>query len=154
MSMDDILSTVRAFDGVLELAPTAGGDAPPLAWGDHFFYYAPDGVLPPGQPYATAVTKDYPDDARSRLDAPGRWRVNVHVGRERFTELLGHDPRAVPDGVDHARADVLLPHPLYATLGWVAVVTPAATTLPTVLGLLREAHEQARLRWSRRTQPH
>ena len=150
MSMNDILSAVRAFDGVLELAPTAGGDAPSLAWGDHFFYYAPDGVLPAGQPYATVVTKNYPDDATSRLDAPGRRRVNVHVGRGRFTDLLGYDPRAVPAGLDHAQTDVLLPHPLYAALGWVAVVTPGAATLPTVLGLLRDAHEQARIRRGRR----
>jgi hypothetical protein len=31
----------------------------------------------------TIITKDYPDDAQSELDLPGRFRVNVHVGRDR-----------------------------------------------------------------------
>lgn len=42
MSMEQILEAVRGFDGVLELAPTAGSEYPEIAWGDHFFYYAPD----------------------------------------------------------------------------------------------------------------
>ncbi|WP_324650158.1 DUF6194 family protein [Georgenia sp. H159] len=149
MSMNEILDAVREFAGVLELAPTAGSNAPSLAWGDHFFYYAPDGELPSGQPYATVVTKNYPDDDSSDLDGPDRWRVNVHVGRGRLTALLGYGPREIPPGVDYAEADVLLPHPVYASLGWLAVVTPGNATLPTVLDLLREAHDDARRRATR-----
>ena len=59
MSMDDILQTIRAFDGVLELAPTEGSGFPEIAWGDHYFYFAPDGDVPQReQPYATIVTKN------------------------------------------------------------------------------------------------
>jgi len=150
MSMDDILDAVRRFDGVLELAPTPGSDAPPVAWGDHFFYYAPDGEVPPGQPYATVITKNYPDDSASDLDGPDRWRVNIHVGHDRFIALLGYDRRDVPKGIDYSLSDVVLPHPVYASLGWVAVVTPSSATLQTVLDLLREAHDDARHRAIRR----
>ena len=77
MSLDELLATIRTFEGVLELAPTEGGPYPPIAWGDHFFYYAPDGGVPQNQqPYATVVTKDYPDDDACGLDDPGRWRLN------------------------------------------------------------------------------
>jgi hypothetical protein len=59
------------------------------SWGDLFFYYAPDGVVPTaGQPFATIVTKHYPDDAGSRLARPGAFRLNVAAGREAVRELL------------------------------------------------------------------
>ena len=95
MSMNDILDAVRRFDGVLELAPTPGSEYPEVAWGDHFLYFAPDGEVPQRvQPYATIITKDYPDDTLSRLSETGRWRVNIHVGRHRFADLLGEEPTA------------------------------------------------------------
>ena len=67
MSIEQIIFLVRGFDGALVLAPTEGSDAPEIAWGDYFFYYAPDGRVPRNrQSYATIVTKNYPDDADSR----------------------------------------------------------------------------------------
>ncbi|MFI6424836.1 DUF6194 family protein [Promicromonospora sp. NPDC050880] len=141
-----ILETVRALDGALVVAPTTGDpDVPELAWGDTFFYYAPDGRMPRNvQPYATIVTKDYPDDTASDLDPAGRLRVNIHVGRTALHELT--EPGAAPPDT----ADVLLPHPVYGSAGWVAVVNPGPSTTDTVLRLLREAHEAARARYERR----
>lgn len=146
----DLIEFVRGLEGALVLSPTAGGDAPEIAWGDSFFYYAPDGDVPLNvQPYATIVTKDYPDDAKSRLDAPGRWRVNIHVDRDAFRELLSALPEDLPDEA-FAEADVFLPHPVYGSLGWVSVVNPAGRTSGTVLQLVRRAHEAARTRYERR----
>ena len=96
MSMEQIIDAVRDLDGALVVIPGPGSDAPELAWGDAFFYYAPDGVMPQHvQPYGTIVTKDYPDDTASELDAPGRWRVNVHVDRATFRRLTGEEPRSL-----------------------------------------------------------
>jgi hypothetical protein len=144
MSMEQIIATVRGFDGALVVVPGPGGDSPEIAWGDAFFYYAPDGRTPRStQPYGTIVTKNYPDDTACDLDPPGRWRVNVQVGRTALPELLGerHDP---------ATADVVLPHPVYGSLGWICVVNPGERTTGTVVRLLREAHEAARVRAARR----
>lgn len=149
--MDRIIETARSLDGSLELAPAEGGPYPEIAWGDHFFYYAPDGEVPQNtQPYATIVTKDYPDDTGSRL-GDGRWRVNIHVGRERFVELLGVEPRDA-SAADYSVHDVVLPHPVYGSLGWICVVRPAERTLPLVLELLRRAHDDARRRSERKAQ--
>ena len=148
--MEQIVRTVRDLEGALVVAPTRGDTIfPELAWGDAFFYYAPDGQMPRTvQPYGTIVTKNYPDDTASDLDPAGRWRVNVHVDRATFHELTAH-----LDGtgeIDPATPDVVLPHPVYATAGWVSVINPARGTAHTVLSLLHDAHDTARVRHERR----
>ncbi|MFD1492264.1 MULTISPECIES: DUF6194 family protein [Microbacterium] len=81
MEMKEIVHAVSGFEGVLVVIPEEGSGSPALAWGDAFFYYAPDGVMPERtQPYGTIVTKNYPDDEESRLDEPGRFRVNITSG--------------------------------------------------------------------------
>ncbi|MVA75081.1 hypothetical protein GC722_03420 [Auraticoccus sp. F435] len=151
--MEQILATVRGLDHVLVLSPTEGSAFPPLAWGDHFFYVSPDGQVPQReQPYATIVTKDYPDDTLCGLDDPDRWRLNIHVGRRALLELTGDDGGDEARSWDYGGSDVLLPHPLYRTQGWVAVVNPGPRTGALALRLLREAHEAAARR-SRRRHP-
>ncbi|MER6975067.1 DUF6194 family protein [Nocardioides sp. NPDC000445] len=151
MSMDDILQTIRAFDGVLELAPTEGSGFPEIAWGDHFFYFSPDGHVPQReQPYATIVNKNYPDDTLSDLDHPDRWRLNIHVGTDAFVELTGEQPRAEAAPRDDTLTDTVLPHPIYRAQGWVSIVNPAAATQELAAQLLRGAHEDAKRRTERR----
>ncbi|GAC70888.1 DUF6194 family protein [Gordonia soli] len=150
MNLYELMETVRSFDGVLELAPDEGSGFPEIAWGDHFFYYAPDGQIPAGQPYATVVTKDYPDEPSSGLDRPDRWRVNIHVGGARSAELLGGEPGDLAATTDFTRSDVVHPHPVYHRQGWIAVVCPGPATSDTVVALLRDAHRAAERRASKR----
>lgn len=154
MSMEQIIATVRGFTGALVVVPGPGGDFPELAWGDAFFYHAPDGRMPRNvQPYGTIVVKDYPDDTASDLDPPGRWRVNVHVAPAVFRRLTGEDPRGLTRPRDHAAVDEVMPHPVYGALGWISVVNPGERTAETVVRLLREAHDAAGARSARRLAP-
>lgn len=152
MSLELILSNIRTFDGLFELAPAPGSEHPETSWGDFFFYYAPDGHVPRNrQPYATIVTKDYPGDSQSRLDVDGRWRLNIHVGPQVFTDLLGHPPQEIDEsGVDYSTTDTFLPHPLYGAYGWVCVVNPGSATMDRTLEVLRGAHLADRRRVERR----
>ena len=156
MSLREILSDVRTFEGVLELAPTPGSEHPEISWGDHYFYYAPDGLVPrTRQPYATIVTKDYPGDTLSKLDPDERWRLNIHVGTEVFVDLLGYRPSEIDESApDHSAADVFTPHPLYGAQGWVCVVNPGPRTLERARELLRGAHLADRRRVERRSGRH
>ncbi|MEV4974571.1 DUF6194 family protein [Streptomyces scopuliridis] len=152
--MEQIIATVRDFDGALVFAPEPGDGFPELVLGDAFFYYAPDGRMPQNvQPYGTIVTKNYPDDTASDLDPPGRWRVNIHVGRPAFRELTGEEPRGLSRPRDYAAADSVMPHPVYGALGWICVVNPGERTTDTVMRLLRGAHDAARSRSERRHGP-
>jgi hypothetical protein len=152
MTSERVLSEIRSFVGVLELAPEAGSEHPEISWGDHFFYYAPDGEVPNNrQPYATIVTKDYPDDVDSRLNGPDRWRLNIHVGPRLFAELLGYPPEAIGGKtIDYSQTDAFLPHPLYGAYGWVCVVNPGPATTTRALEVLREAHLADQRRVERR----
>ena len=144
MKMHEIIQHIHALDGSLVIEPDERSAFPPLAWGDAFFYYAPDGVMPERtQPYGTIITKDYPDDVRSRLNGPGRFRVNIHLTRERAAALAAAD-------ADPAEPDIFVPHPVYGDAGWISVVNPDARTADSVLELLRDAHEAARARAERR----
>ncbi|MFD6073218.1 DUF6194 family protein, partial [Amycolatopsis lurida] len=142
MTLEEIIGLVSGLDGVLTLTPGPGDEWPELSWGDAFFYYSPDGVVPTNvQPFATIVTKNYPGDESSRLDRPDTFRVNIHAGKKEFTRPLGQDPSAM---------DTLIAHPVYGTAGWLAVVNPAANTETAVRELLETAYRLARARYERR----
>jgi hypothetical protein len=157
MTIDEIISFVRGFDGALTLRPGPGDGSPELSWGDAFCYYAPEGAIPTAtQPFATVVTKDYPGDEASRLHRPGAFRVNIHAGRAEFTRWTGHapgEPAAPKAGgaeVDLSAADTVLAHPVYGGAGWLAVVNPGPGTEAATRALLRTAYRLARSRHDRR----
>ncbi|WP_026416518.1 DUF6194 family protein [Actinomadura oligospora] len=152
MTMDEIIAFVDGLDGVLTLRPGPGDGTPELAWGDAFFYYSPDGTVPTTvQPFATIVTKDYPGDETSRLNRPDAFRVNIAAGRDEFVRRTGHAPREpVAGDADPGTPDTLIAHPVYGSLGWLAVVNPGPNTDAAVHDLLRLAHDLARKRHQRR----
>jgi len=67
MTIDEISDFVQSLGDVLTVSPQEGDGTPEMAWGDRFFYYAPDGAVPPGQPFATIVTKEYPGEPPAGL---------------------------------------------------------------------------------------
>ncbi|WP_107658357.1 DUF6194 family protein [Nocardia suismassiliense] len=152
MTIDEIIDFVAALDGVLTLRPTAGDQWPEISWGDTFFYYSPDGVVPTNtQPFATIITKDYPDDQNSRLHRPDTFRVNIAAGKDAFIGHTGYQPReADTKDVDHSATDTVIPHPSYGTAAWLAVVNPGTRTDTVTRELLHSAYLRARSRYERR----
>ncbi|MBM4791967.1 hypothetical protein HXP44_07850 [Streptomyces sioyaensis] len=151
MTMDEIIGFVEGLDGVLAIRPGPDDGSPEISWGDTYFFHSPDGVVPPAtQPFATIVTKNYPGDESSRLDRPDAFRVNVAAGKESFRHWTGHAPRQPVVDDDPGAADVVQAHPVYGSLGWLAVVNPGRRTDTAVRELLRTAHRLARSRHERR----
>ena len=116
------------------------------AAGDGFFSYAPvDGPARLGwQPFATLLTGDRSDQA-SDLERSGVYRLNIGISRASYAELFGPPPHGVgaPLPYDFRALDVLMPHPVYATLAWVCVLNPSAATFEQVKPLLSEAYTLA-----------
>jgi hypothetical protein len=144
MHMEEIVDQVSRWEGVLALRPEPGDGSPEISWGDVFFYVAPDGTVPAGQPFATITTKDYPGEPAAGLGPPGSFRVNIDAGRR------DRSPEPGADAAEPSTPDQVMPHPTYAELGWVAVVNPGDRTRQQLLVLLQDAHRAARARRQRR----
>ncbi|KGI81382.1 hypothetical protein IL38_10430 [Actinopolyspora erythraea] len=141
---------MTGMSGVVAITASEANGSPEIAWGDTFFFYSPDHADPLANrqmPFATITTKDYPGfDTVSDIDRDGVFRLNIAVGREVFETLLGHPPSAHPHRsteVDHTRRDRVLPHPVYATQGWVCVLNPGTSTANQARSLLTGAHSRA-----------
>ncbi len=120
------------------------------AAGNSFFFYSPGPMPDHRMPFATLMTKDDNDQA-SNLSHSGVFRLNIGVGRDTYRSLFGPLPAAAPSGHDYTALDTLLPHPVYASIGWVCVLSPSYTTFEAVKPLLAEAYGLAMARFSRRT---
>jgi hypothetical protein len=153
---NDIIEWVAAMPGVVAVTASAANGAPEVAWGDTFFFYDPAGVGSEERrmPFATIVRDDYGGrDGLSALGRAGVSRLNIGLGRERFEDLVGHAPAAHArrqHGFDYAALDRLLPHPVYAAQGWVAILNPGERTSDLARALLAEARDRARERHERK----
>ena len=134
---------IAGLPGVTETRIEPGSEMPPYTWGDRFFFAGEDRM----RPFATIVLHDVPGfDERSRLSEPGRYRLNVEVGRAEFRNLFGYGPEefaAHSDGLDFAQPDRLMPHPAYAVQGWASVVNPGPATADEVDRLLTQARSRS-----------
>jgi hypothetical protein len=156
MTEAEIIEYIRALPGVVVVTASEDNGAPAVAWGDTFFFYDPEGNRPENQrlPFATVVINDYPGwDTESRLDRDGIFRVNIAIDRRDFERLVGHSPSqhaAHHREFDYAKTDVLLPHPTYASQGWVSILNPGERTGVQVRELLDNAHALAAHRLGRK----
>jgi hypothetical protein len=72
---------------------------------------------------------------------------------DRFEEIPARPPKGgVVDlaGYDPTRLDELMPHPVYAWMCWVQILSPARTSFEALEPLLAESLELTRARWRRR----
>jgi len=133
-----------------------------VASGDSFFFYNPDSTVPPDHmfPWVTLVTSNH-NDSFSDLDPPGRFRLNIGVGKQTFRALFGQfklpaspdraaDSAAQAGDYDFTALDQVMPHPVYGQMYWVCVLNPSAETFATqVRPLLVEAYERAVSKYQR-----
>jgi hypothetical protein len=148
---DDIVDYMERLDGTVVLVASEENGAPEVAWGDVFFFYDPDDVIPPEKrfPFATIVVNDYPGfDELSELGRPDVYRVNAWVSRDTFQrEVAGSDEASI----DYTVLDEVIPHPVYGAQGWLSVLNPGVATGSKVRELLAEAHDRARARYEKRS---
>lgn len=135
---------------------TFSGVVPVAAWGETAFFYNPGRVLPRGVYFCTLKDRDGDHDRASRLDRPGVFRLNLGVGEDAYRERFGVLPPRPPaggvvdTGHDFAALDALMPHPVYAWMGWVCVLNPGAATFENVKPLLAGSYEIAVRKFRRR----
>jgi hypothetical protein len=124
------------------------------AEGVTFFAYNPDGAPQASVYFATIKTKDDPNDDVSDLSRPSVYRLNLGLSEAAYVALFGPlPPRPGDDGLiethhDFKQLDQPLPHPVYAYLGWICVLTPSAATFETLKPLLADAYALAQSRYA------
>ncbi|GAB1695126.1 DUF6194 family protein [Krasilnikovia sp. M28-CT-15] len=157
---EQVTALITALPGVVAVHASAETGAPEMAWGDSFFFYDPQDDSPADRrmPFATLVTSDYPGfDTASQLHRPGVVRLNLDPGRDLFTETVGYAPAEHPahaDRWDYTALDHLIPHPVYATAGWVCVLNPGPHTRARVAELVAAAHARAARHYDARRARH
>jgi Family of unknown function (DUF6194) len=139
----ELAERILALPGVTHVLADEGSGAPPISWGDRFFFVGPDRR----RPFATIVEHDVPGfDEDSRLDRPGIFRLSIEMGREAFRRQFGYPPAEFRDhraGTDFTRLDEIVPHPAYGTHGWACVLNPGPHRIQDIDRLLAYAHRRA-----------
>jgi hypothetical protein len=149
MTPEEIIETITA---------RLPGVRPKSSWGETALFYNPGGVLPNGVYFCTIKTHDGENDKASNLNREGVYRVSIGVGKAAYERLLGKRPaRPLKGGViagayDFAALDVLMPHPIYAWMGWAQVLLPSQATFEKILPLIDTAHALAVQKFEKKVQ--
>jgi hypothetical protein len=112
------------------------------AYKERSFFYNPDSSLPKGIYFATIKESDGQNDKSSSLDRENIYRLSIGIGKKNYEKLFGIVPtRPTKGGIidydfDFSILDVLMPHPIYAWMSWVAINNPSKQNLETVRYLL------------------
>lgn len=125
-------------------------------WGERALFYNPGRALPHGVYFLTLKLHDGPNDAASQLDARGAYRVNLGLVPTAYAARFGERPARPPKGGtvatghDFTALDVLMPHPVYAWMGWAAIVNPSAASLAALWPDLDASHAAVQRKFAQR----
>ncbi|MEL6552799.1 MAG: DUF6194 family protein [Cyanobacteria bacterium J06621_11] len=122
------------------------GVVPKSSWGETSLFYNPENLLPNGVYFCTIKEKDGANDKASQLNREGVFRLAIGLPPKTYVSLFGSKPPRpakggiVPTGHDFTLLNELTPHPIYAWMGWVQVLSPREETFAQILPLLKEAY--------------
>ncbi len=126
------------------------------AYRERSFFYNPDGSLPKGIYFATIKESDGPNDKVSNLDREGIYRLSVGVSKRHYQPLFGDVPKRPAKGevveldFDFATTGMLMPHPIYAWLGWVCINNPDNKNLDLLKYLLDISYQNVLTKFAKK----
>ena len=125
-------------------------------YGETVLFYNPTGILPAGVYFASFKTHNGSNDQASQLDREGVFRAAFGLPDATFQGLFGPPPprpvkgTAVPLDHDFTALNQLTPHPVYAWMGWVQVLSTSDETWREIDPLLKAAYERAQSGYHKR----
>lgn len=125
-------------------------------YSENSFFYNPDNKLKHGAYFLTIKSNDGPNDKSSNLDRDKIYRVSFNPGEEIFHKLFGEKPnRPVKGGVvemdyDFSKTNTLFPHPVYAWMGWVCILSPDSKWFETNWGMIDKAYKISKFKYLKR----
>ncbi|MHA2936889.1 DUF6194 family protein [Vibrio sp. RC27] len=149
MSPESIVQAIISeFDGVV----------PKTSWGETSLFYNPGNLLPNGVYFCTIKEKNGDNDKSSQLDRDSVFRVSIGVGPSNYESYFGEKPKRpakgciVNTGNDFTQLDTLMPHPIYAWMSWVQILSPSKASFENILPLIRDAHANAVVKFNKKEQ--
>ena len=126
------------------------------SWGERGIFYNPNGVLKRGVYVLTVKEKDGDNDKGSMLNRNNVYRVNVGLRKQTFIKRFGYIPERPSAGnivkmnYDFTVLDTIIPHPVYAWMGWVCVLNPSDETFEDFKEMIQESYEFAKEKFTNR----
>jgi hypothetical protein len=144
-------------DILVELVDLDPGLRREAYYGERSIFYNPGGVAPLGAIFASVKDRDGPNDKASKLGREGVYRFAFCLPPERFAERFGEPPRRPPKGgavdlsaFDLTRLGELMPHPVYAWMRWVQILSPTRRQYESLQPLLEESLELVKAKWKQK----
>ena len=145
---DEILSELLGLDPGLGLEPY---------WGERSIFYNPGRVAPLGVIFASIKDHDGENDSSSKLSRPGVYRFAFQLSDEEYEARFGAIPARPPKGgvvalrdYDPTRLRELMPHPVYAWMRWVQILSPTREQYEALKPLLLDSLEGVKAKWRKR----
>lgn len=94
------------------------------------FFYNPNFRFPRGTYFVTIKEKDGDNDKSSNLYRENIFRLSFSTDKKDFFQLFSEKParydksEVIIGKYDFTKLDKLMPHPVYAWLGWVCILNP------------------------------
>ncbi|KMT66933.1 DUF6194 family protein [Catenovulum maritimum] len=132
------------------------GVAPKASWGETALFYNPGNLLPNGVYFCTIKEKDGDHDKSSNLKRDSIFRLSIGVGKDNYEKHFGTKPKRpakgciVNTGHDFTKLDELMPHPIYAWMSWVQILSPSKASFDLILPLIKDAHAIASLNFNKK----
>jgi hypothetical protein len=126
------------------------------SWGEKGIFYNPNRALKRGIYVLTIKDKDGEHDKGSNLNREGIFRVNIGLRKSTFINMFGIIPARPAAGdvvgmqYDFTALDTILPHPVYAWMGWISILNPSEQTFEQLKPLIQEAYKLAQEKFRKR----
>ena len=126
------------------------------SWGEKGIFYNPNNTLKRGVYILTVKEKDGENDKSSNLDRENIYRVNMGLRKNTFVNMFGDIPKRPAKGgvvemeYDFTSGNKLMPHPVYAWMGWVCILNPTEQKFEELKPLIQEAYEYAKEKFKKR----
>ena len=122
---------------------------PVNSWGEKSYFVNPEQKLKRGSYFATVKSKDSENDLASYLNRSGVFRLNIGLTTEKYEEIFGLRPSrpskggVVAGNYNFQALNILMPHPIYSWMGWIAINNPDRDNFAKCQAYLDIAYEKA-----------
>ncbi len=116
------------------------------SWGEKSVFYNLNNKFKRGVYFLTVKEKDGENDKASNLNRQGVFRVNLGIRKNTFKKLFGDIPKRPPAGgvvkmdYDFTQLNKIIPHPVYAWMGWISILNPTKEAFEDLKTLIEEAY--------------